>query len=255
MDRTNDRATFALSTSLALVACAVLAVGCADGGSHRRGGSMGVAPATPDAGAWATADGGGGWGGAADGGGAAADVAVYPLGPVPGVDAGTTPPIEPVLPGVPALRCGRTYDHETSHLLRGGAPDFATIRHRDGTSLPADEGGASCGGSGGCSENVTLLCDGDSLTGVLENAATFSVQGAQSGEPGTGSLVVTLCGEELPAMSYAVDSGTLPGFVNGPQPAAPLPTRERCEVSVRAVGGCVWVRAVTVTCPTAPPNG
>lgn len=179
-------------------------------------------------------------------------------GPAPLADSGLPvigempPGTEPVLPGTPALRCGRTYDHETSFVLRGGAPTFVTLRHRDGTSLPADEGGASCGTS--CTEEVTRLCDGDSLTGVLENAASFSVQGAQTDEEGTGSLVVTIGPDELAPMSYAVTSTSIPGFVNGPQPAAPVASRERTAVVVRATGGCVYVRAVTVTCAEPRPN-
>lgn len=251
MHRSTDLAAFAV-TLLAIVT--LLAAGCAEGGAHRRTTSAPVPFAASDAGAAGSSLG--------DGGGSVAtrDAALVVLGvdagapPSPmGTDAGA-PPVTTVLPGVPALRCGRTYDHETMHLVRGGAPDYATIRHRDGTSLPADEGGASCGGGTGCSEEVTLLCDGDSLTGALENAVTFSVQGAQSGEAGTGSLVVTVCGDELPAMPYHVETSTLPGFVNGPQPAATVSTRARCEVSVRAVGGCVWVRAVTVACDVGTPN-
>lgn len=250
------RSTDLVARLVMLLAATLLALGCADGGSHRRSMTDPPVYSAYDAGPWG--------GPTADGGGRATDAALVVLGADAGtpastarVDAGAADSgaaTTTVRPGVPALRCGRTYDHETTHLVRGGAPDFATIRHRDGTSLPAEEGSASCGGTGGCTEEVTLLCDGDSLAGVLENAITFSVQGAQSGEAGTGSLVVTVCGDELAPMPYAVDSSTLPGFVNGPQPAAPVSTRERCEVTVRAVGGCVWVRAVTVACATTPPN-
>lgn len=217
--------------AFSLVGCALSWVGCAEAGSPPRGAMRTFAGS--DAGPASVSD-------AGPGPSARPDAPIVPLLPdAPVVE-------ETVLPGVPALRCGRTYDHETSMLLRAGAPTFATMRHRDGTSLPASEGGASCGS--GCDEEVTRLCDGDTLTGVLWNAETFSVQGAQSGEEGTGSLVVTVCGDELSPMSYAADTTTLPGFVNGPQPAAAVPTRERCEVSVRAISGCVWVRAVTVGC-------
>jgi hypothetical protein len=227
------------STCLALsVAMLSLASGCADPGSGRRMTSGSDASPRADAGALG------------NDAGPRSDAPIMVFVPDAGVaspDAGVaSPDAPPAGPVVPPLRCGRTYDQEMETLTRGGAPDFATMRHRDGTSLPASEGGASCGS--GCDEEVTLLCEGDALTGYLYNAVTFSVQGAQSGEPGTGSLVITLCGEELPAMSYASTTTTLPGFVNGPQPAATVPTRERCEVSVRAEGGCVWVRAVTVGC-------
>jgi hypothetical protein len=249
MDRTTRTTPARTTRSLALFAALAATlglVGCADGRSRARGAEppgTSMMPSTyADAGAGRADTGFGGgaadagtWGGAPDAYAALPDAA--------------EPPPPTVLPGVPALRCGRTYDHETTYLLRGGEPDYAMLRHRDGASLPADEGGASCGGGTGCMESVTLLCDGDALTGVLENAASFSVQGALSAEPGTGSLVITLCGEELAPMSYAAPGTTLPGFINNPQPAASVPTRERCEVSVRATGGCVWVRAVTVTCP------
>jgi len=235
-----------IPATLALISLC-LASACADG---RRSG-YGAPPAMPptDA-AMRAGDAGMVWGD--DAASASSDDAM-PSSSLPdaGTGASTDAPsmTTTVLPGVPALRCGRTYDHESSYLVRSGAPDFANMRHRDGTSLPAEEGGTSCGGRTGCDENVTLLCDGDSLTGVLENATSFSVQGALSGEPGTGSLVITLGGRELPSMPYASTSTTLPGFVNGPQPAAPVPSLERTEVEVRATGGCVWVRAVTVECP------
>lgn len=228
----HHRTSTCLSLSAAtLFLGSLVGSGCADPGSGRRMTTEPDASPRADAGVLASDA------------GARSDAPIMVFVPDAGVVAPDAPPAEPA---IPALRCGRTYDQETETLTRAGAPDFATIRHRDGTSLPASEGGASCGS--GCDEEVTLLCEGDALTGYLFNALTFSVQGAQSGEPGTGSLVITLCGEELPAMSYASTSTTLPGFVNGPQPAATVPTRERCEVSVRAEGGCVWVRAVTVGC-------
>lgn len=223
-------------------------VGCADG---RRSGYGAPPPSSaPDA-AWRSPD--AGVGGGSDDAELASPDAAMPSGGEVDASLGRTEPTETVLPGVPALRCGRTYDHEGAYLLRGGEPDFASMRHRDGTALPADEGGVACGGRTGCEESVTLLCDGDSLTGALVHASGFSVQGAQSGEPGTGSLSITVCGREVPATSFASTSSTLPGFVNFPQPAAPVPTLERCEVTVRATGGCVWVRAVTVTCPEGTP--
>ncbi len=231
-----------IAATLAVLAL-LLASACADG---RRAGYGAPPPMAPTDAALRTADAGVVWG---DDAASAGPDAAMPSSPLSDAGTDAPPSTSTVLPGVPALRCGRTYDHESSYLVRAGAPDFASMRHRDGTSLPAEEGGTSCDGRTGCDENVTLLCDGDSLTGVLENAASFSVQGALSGEPGTGSLVITLGGRELPSMPYASTSTTLPGFVNGPQPAAPVPSLERTEVEVRATGGCVWVRAVTVECP------
>jgi len=246
MDRTIARTAPATLTLLTLGLAALAASGCAEGRSRLRA----MDPTHTSYAPSSAADAGMGRG---DGGAALADAAMPFAAPDAAVLADAPAPVT-ILPGVPALRCGRTYEQETSYLVRGGAPDFATMRHRDGTSLPADEGGASCGGGSGCSEEVTLLCDGDSPTGVLHHATTFRLQGPLTAEPGTGPHAGPLCGEELPAMPYAAPGTTLPGFVNGPQPAAPVPTLERCEVSVRAVGGCVWVRAVTVACETPNPN-
>lgn len=218
-----------------VIALPLLAAGCADGGvasrAHERGSVVADAGAPLGDGGWAV------FGPMPDAG---------PSIAAPDADTSTIAP-PPMLP--PALRCGRTYDQETSFLAREGAPTFERLQHRDGTSLPADEGGASCGGRTGCDEEVTRLCDGDALTGWLVGAESFSVQGAQSGEAGTGSLVITLEGADLPSMGYASSTTTLPGFVNGPQPAAPVASLARSLVRVRAVGGCVDVRAVTVTCP------
>ncbi len=235
-------ALFAWLSSVSFLSCVALS-GCASGGVDAR--SHAALPAEADAG---IAPGDGGW--------------VFVLGDsgpaIATEDAGAiaspvVPPPEPIPSGPTALRCGRTYDHETDFVVRSGAPTYAMLRHRDGTSLPADEGGASCGS--GCTEEVTRLCDGDSLTGFVDNALSFSVQGAQTDEPGTGSLVLTIGGVPLAPMAYATSSTSLPGFVNGPQPAAPVPTRERTEVVIEAVGGCVYVRAVTVTCAGGLPNG
>ena len=51
-----------------------------------------------------------------------------------------------------ALQEGRTYDqaHSSGYIDWSGSAQYVYLTHRDGTSLPPEEGGASCGVS--CSE-------------------------------------------------------------------------------------------------------
>ena len=59
-----------------------------------------------------------------------------------------------------ALNEGRTYDqaHDTGYIDWSGSAQYVYITHRDGTCLPPEEGGASCGS--GCTEWVTRLGNG-----------------------------------------------------------------------------------------------
>ena len=54
-----------------------------------------------------------------------------------------------------ALQEGRTYDqaHNIGYIDWSGSAQYVYITHRDGTSLPPEEGGTFCGS--GCSEWVT----------------------------------------------------------------------------------------------------
>ncbi len=58
------------------------------------------------------------------------------------------------------LRNGRTYDQETGYIQWNGSVAFISLYHKDNTSLPPSEGGASCGN--GCTDiPVTTIGDLD----------------------------------------------------------------------------------------------
>ena len=161
------------------------------------------------------------------------------------VDAGDTAWATPPLP------CGRTYDQDRMYFTARGDVSLVTLRHRDGTSLPATEGGASCGS--GCTEQVTRLGDGASLSGVISAVDTFTVQAAASGADGVGTLVLTACDETLFDESMWVESaGSTPGFVNLPGTAWALPAGMTCPFTISARGGYVDLRAVTTSCSGGP---
>lgn len=162
------------------------------------------------------------------------------------LDAGSTP-AGPIVPSGPRLlRCGRTYDHETDYLTISGSASRIMLRHRDNTSLPTYEGGANCGD--GCMEEVLRLSSGASITGAFADMATFSAQGALTSDEGAGTLVVEACGVEVGRYPLRVDRSSVPGFVNLPSPAWPVPTDGRCDFTIRAEGGFADVRAVTTSC-------
>lgn len=165
-------------------------------------------------------------------------------GVAPTPDVMIMPPTDSaVRPMFPAyLRDGRTFDQERDYIAWEGAVDYATIMHRDGTSLPPSEGGGSCGG--GCNENVTRISAGGRIRGRMSYVQTFSVQIAATGEGGAGTAVIEACGTVVGRIPTA--GGTVAGFTNQPQPAFSVPTAGDCDWSVRAEGGHVYFRAVTV---------
>ncbi len=170
--------------------------------------------------------------------------------PIPEPDAGSTPSDPLVPPGPRPLRCGRTYDHEADYLAVSGEASRVMLRHRDNTALPAYEGGASC--ADGCMEEVVRLEEGASITGSFAGVATFSAQAALTSEEGAGTLVVEACGVEVGRYPLRVERSSVPGFVNHPSPAWPVPTDASCAFTLRAVGGFADVRAVTTTCVAEP---
>lgn len=174
-------------------------------------------------------------------------------GSAPPADTGVAPPADVMVMPPPAdsavhpmfpafLRDGRTFDQERDYIAWEGAVDYATIMHRDGTSLPPSEGGASCGG--GCNENVTRINAGGRIRGRFSYVQTFSVQIATTGEAGAGTAVIEACGSVVGRISTV--GGTVAGFTNNPQPAFSVPTAGDCDWSVHAEGGHVYFRAVTV---------
>ena len=148
------------------------------------------------------------------------------------------------------LRNGRTYDQETNYIQRNGSVSYISLFHRDNTSLPAAEGGASC--SNGCTEQVTRLQSGSSISGNFTYLQTFSVQVAYSGDSNVGTAIIQACGQTIRTEDlYIANQGT-PGFNNVPNPAWNVPTAGDCAWSITASGGYVDVRAVTTVYRTTP---
>lgn len=145
----------------------------------------------------------------------------------------------------------RTYDQERDYIAWEGPVSYVTLSHRDSTSLPTEEGGASC--TSGCTEQVTRMDDGGCVYGNFLDLCGFRAQFAF--EPGAvGTAVVTACGQSVGNFPMA-GTGT-PGFNNLPAagPWSP-PTAGACVWRICATGGFVDFRAVTPTycAATAPP--
>ncbi len=181
-----------------------------------------------------------------DGGGRAdvrygADGQLLPTDGAPSSDAAVIdPPDASVSPAYLPNR--RAYDNERDYVSWEGPVSYVTMTHRDNTSLPAEEGGASC--TGGCSEQVTHIEEGGCVSGNFTNLCGFRFQLAY--EPGAGTATVTACDQTVGTFSMA-GSGT-PGFNNLP-PAGPWipPTRGACTWRICATSGFVDFRAVTPT--------
>lgn len=148
------------------------------------------------------------------------------------------------------LRNGRTFDQETGYIQWNGSVSFINLYHKDNTSLPPAEGGASCGN--GCTEQVTRIQSGSSISGNFTYLQTFSVQVAYTGDSNVGTAIIKACGQTIRTEDlYIANQGT-PGFVNVPSPAWNVPTAGDCAWSISASGGYVDVRAVTTVYRTTP---
>jgi len=148
------------------------------------------------------------------------------------------------------LRNGRTYDQESRYIQWNGSVTYITLFHRDNTSLPPAEGGASC--TGGCTEQVTRIQNGSSISGNFTYLQTFNVQAAYSGDPGVGTVTVRACGQVIFSDDLYKANQSAPGFANLPNPAWNVPTAGDCVWSISATGGYVDIRAVTTLYRTTP---
>lgn len=148
------------------------------------------------------------------------------------------------------LRNGRTYDQESTYIQWNGSVAYVNTFHRDSTSLPPSEGGASCGS--GCTEQVTRIQNGSSISGNFTYLQTFNVQAAYSGDPAVGTVTVQACGQVIFSSNLYLANQSAPGFNNLPSPAWSVPTAGDCTWSISASGGYVDVRAVTTTYRTTP---
>lgn len=148
------------------------------------------------------------------------------------------------------LKNGRTYDQESNYIQWNGSVAYITLFHRDNTSLPPSEGGANC--NSGCTEQVTRIQSGSSISGNFTYLQTFNVQVAYSGDSSVGTAIIRACGQTIRTENlYIANQGT-PGFNNLPSPAWSVPTAGDCTWSITASGGYVDVRAVTTVYRTTP---
>ena len=148
------------------------------------------------------------------------------------------------------LKNGRTYDQESAYIQWNGSVSYVSLYHRDNTSLPPSEGGGSC--NGGCTEQVTRIQSGSSVSGNFTYLQTFNIQVSYSGDPGVGTATVKACGQTITTQNLYVSGDSTPGFNNFPSPAWSVPTAGDCTWSISASGGYVDFRAVTTTYRTTP---
>lgn len=148
------------------------------------------------------------------------------------------------------LKNGRTYDQETAYIQWTGSVGYVSLYHRDSTSLPPSEGGASCGG--GCTETVTRIYNGGSVSGNFTYLRTFNVQVASTGDPAVGTATVRACGQVITTVNLYSAGASSAGFNNYPVPAWNVPTSGDCTWSITASGGYVDFRAVTTSFRTTP---
>ena len=147
------------------------------------------------------------------------------------------------------LHRGRTYDQERDYIEWHGSVNYVNLYHRDNTYKPSSEGGASC--AKGCTEQVTRIHDGASISGNFTFLEGFSVQAAYSGNSNVGRVIVKACGKTVFNQDLYTPGSSVPGFNNLPAPEWSVPTSGDCTWSITASGGYVDVRAVDATPRTA----
>ncbi len=140
-----------------------------------------------------------------------------------------------------ALQEGRTYDqaHDTGYIDWNGSAQYVYLNHRDFTSLPPAEGGASCGS--GCWEWVTRLGNGGSASGAFDrDVSYFEIMVGFTPDSNVGNATLRACSS---VNTWTLQTGSgLPGFVsmNIPVPAG-------CRSwSLTASGGYVDFRSIDV---------
>lgn len=148
------------------------------------------------------------------------------------------------------LKNGRTYDQESSYIQWNGSVSYVSLYHRDSTSLPPSEGGARC--NSGCTEQVTRIQNGGSVSGNFTYLQTFNVQVASTGDPATGTVTIRACGQIIATTSLYVPGASSAGFNNYPVPAWSVPTAGDCTWTISATGGYVDFRAVTTSYRSTP---
>jgi hypothetical protein len=147
-----------------------------------------------------------------------------------------------------ALPEGRTYDqaHNSGYIDWSGPVQYVYIQHRDGSSLPPEEGGTFCGS--GCWEWVTRLGNGGVASGSFDrNVSYFEVMVGFTPDPSTGSATLRACSS---VKTWPLQTGSgLPGFVS-----MDLSVPIGCRTwSLTASGGYADFRSIDVEY-SGPPN-
>jgi hypothetical protein len=148
-----------------------------------------------------------------------------------------------------ALVEGRTYDqaHDSGYIDWSGPAQYVYITHRDGTFLPPEEGGGSCGSS--CSEWVTRLGNGGIASGSFNrDVSYFEVMVGFIQDGGVGNAILRACSSVN--TWYLYGPGTLPGFVSM---SIPVPAGCR-NWSLAASSGFVDFRSIDVNYIGPPPT-
>jgi len=150
-----------------------------------------------------------------------------------------------------ALPEGRTFDqaHDTGYIDWSGPVQYTYFRHRDGTYLPPEEGGASCGS--GCWEWVTTISEGGRVSGsFLRDVTYFEVMLAfENRGDGVGVATITACSATR-MVDLRVSSTGTPGFLSLD---LTVPTGCR-NWSITTSGGYARFRSVDAEYVAAPPT-
>ncbi len=137
---------------------------------------------------------------------------------------------------------GRMHDqaHNSGYIDWAGSVQYVYLTHKDGASLPPEEGGTYCGS--GCTEWVTRIGNGGTASGSFNrDVSYFEVMVGFSGDGSVGTATLRACGAVTSWNLYNT-GGSLPGFVSMPV-SAPAGCR---SWSLSASGGYVDFRAVEV---------
>jgi len=140
-----------------------------------------------------------------------------------------------------AMNEGRTYDqaHDTGYIDWSGSAQYVVVTHRDGSSLPPQEGGTFCTPS--CTEWVTRLGNGGTASGAFDrNVSYFEVMVEFTPDSNVGNATLRACSA---VDTWTLQSGSgLPGFVS-----MVLSVPAGCRSwSLTASGGYVDFRSVDV---------
>ena len=93
-----------------------------------------------------------------------------------------------------ALVEGRTYDqaHDSGYIDWSGNIQYVSLKHKDKSSLPPEEGGASC--ASGCKEWVTRIGQKGSVSGSFaQDVSYFETMVSMSPDANTGTAKLQAC--------------------------------------------------------------